>query len=55
MDNRATSEEVEALARQLFRADDPGGVFEAADYAVQAHYRREAAVKLEVIPPGMGD
>jgi hypothetical protein len=38
--------EVEDLARLLFREDDPTGIFEAADYGVQLHYRRAAQQKL---------
>ena len=41
-----SSEEVEALARELFVLADPTGVFEAADYPVQAHWLRQAQQKL---------
>lgn len=41
-----TSEEIEDLARELFRAADPSGVFEWADYPVQAHFRRQAQQQL---------
>ena len=38
--------DIEDLARLLFREDDPTGIFEAADYGVQLHYRRAAQQKL---------
>jgi hypothetical protein len=41
-----TSEEIDALARQLFRASDPSGVWAAQDEATRLYYRRLAASAL---------
>jgi len=37
---------IDELAQALFRATDPTGVWAAADYPVQAHFRRQAQQKL---------
>lgn len=42
-----TSEDVEALAQDLFRCADPTGLWSSADYIIQGYFRREAARKLQ--------
>jgi hypothetical protein len=41
--------EIDDLARELFRAEDPTGVWACADYPVQAHFRRQAQQRLTAI------
>jgi hypothetical protein len=47
MDHGSSSEEIDDLARRLFAAADPSGVWAAADHGTQLHFRREAARQLQ--------
>jgi hypothetical protein len=47
MDHGSTSEEVDALARDLYHRADPTGRWPAADYPIQEHFRREAQRQLQ--------
>lgn len=38
--------DIEALARELFRAADPGNVWAAVDECVRLHWRRQAQQRL---------
>jgi hypothetical protein len=38
--------EIDEPARELFRAEDPTGVWAYADYPVQAHFRRQSQQQL---------
>jgi predicted methyltransferase len=47
MDHGSASEEIDDLARQLFAASDPGGVWAIADHGTQLYWRREAQRRLQ--------
>lgn len=47
--DEVTFSQIDALARELFSRDDAGGIWEAADYPVQAHYRKVAARQLAML------
>jgi hypothetical protein len=38
---------VEHCARELFNRADPTGIWAAADYSIQAHFRKEAVRRLQ--------
>lgn len=42
-----TSEQIDALARDLYHRADQTGIWECADYLIQHHFRREAARRLQ--------
>jgi predicted trehalose synthase len=42
-----TFDQIDALARQLFRASDAGGVWEAEDEVTRLHWRKEAVRRLQ--------
>lgn len=42
-----TSEQIDALARDLYHAADPTGRWPCADYLIQHHFRREAQRQLQ--------
>ena len=44
LDRRA--EAIDALARELFSRDDPGGIWGAEDEVVRLYFRKEAVRKL---------
>jgi hypothetical protein len=41
-----TFDQIDALARQLFRASDPSGVWAAQDEATRLHFRRLARERI---------